>query len=231
MATCNKPQGGGVLSFLCELEAGHDGPCMAQGNDRSIRARRAWEAEQRHQASGLGEFQGRPQTTAERYTENPTPVPGGEAEPPFRVNDRRVAFTDRERDGQRIRAETEPTKQRPGDQPLPTESEWRDIQPLVVTDIESRMKVGIERYGRLLQPANGRDMVQDAYEEALDLTVYLRGVIEERLLARVALAQLLELLGEDGRFAVLHRRDGQVVAEPVHARVMEAIDLLRQVIE
>ena len=36
------------------------------------------------------------------------------------------------------------------------------------------------RYGTALQPHNGRDALLDAYEEALDLAMYLKQAIVER---------------------------------------------------
>lgn len=39
-------------------------------------------------------------------------------------------------------------------------------------DLESRKQLGIQRYGVALQPANGRDAIRDAYEEALDGAAY-----------------------------------------------------------
>lgn len=54
------------------------------------------------------------------------------------------------------------------------------IQALVVEDVQARERVGIERYGKPLDPHNGRDAVMDAYEEALDLVMYLRQVLAER---------------------------------------------------
>lgn len=80
----------------------------------------------------------------------------------------------------------EPTKQRPGDQPLPVVNDHPDIQAAVIADIEERRKVGISRYGTALQPNNGRDMLLDAYEEAMDLTIYLKGCLVERDLAKAA---------------------------------------------
>ena len=41
-------------------------------------------------------------------------------------------------------------------------------------------KAGIVRYGTPLQAHNGRDALVDAYQEALDLAVYLRQAIYER---------------------------------------------------
>lgn len=55
-----------------------------------------------------------------------------------------------------------------------------DIWKLVLEDMEVRRKLGIERYGRPVQTFNGRDALQDAYEEALDLAVYLKQAMEER---------------------------------------------------
>lgn len=49
----------------------------------------------------------------------------------------------------------------------------------VTTDLISRAFIGKERYGVFLQPHNGRDALQDAYEEALDLATYLMQVIME----------------------------------------------------
>lgn len=65
-------------------------------------------------------------------------------------------------------------------QPLPTKNDYPAIVDLVLEDIRTRDKIGMERYGTRLQPHNGRDALRDAYEEALDLAIYLRQVIEER---------------------------------------------------
>jgi hypothetical protein len=73
-----------------------------------------------------------------------------------------------------------PEALRPGDQPLPIANDRPDIQSMVIADITARCQVGIQRYGTALQAHNGRDMLRDAYEEALDLAIYLRGVLEER---------------------------------------------------
>lgn len=55
----------------------------------------------------------------------------------------------------------------------------RDIYPLVVADIEARAQVGEKKYGERLKAFNGRNAMTDAYQEALDLAVYLRQHIEE----------------------------------------------------
>lgn len=66
------------------------------------------------------------------------------------------------------------------DQQLPIKNDLPVIQDLVMADIEARKELGLKKYGTLLQPFNGRNMLQDAYEESLDLCIYLRGRLEEQ---------------------------------------------------
>lgn len=66
------------------------------------------------------------------------------------------------------------------DQALPVVNDRPFVQDLVIADIEERRQFGIRKYGTALQAGNGRDMLQDAYEEALDLVIYLRGALDER---------------------------------------------------
>lgn len=66
------------------------------------------------------------------------------------------------------------------DQPLPIPNTRQPVWELVIADMHERNRVGTERYGVPLQPFNGRDALMDAYQEALDLAVYLRQAIEER---------------------------------------------------
>lgn len=55
-----------------------------------------------------------------------------------------------------------------------------DIASLVNFDIESRVAKGRILYGERLTSHNGRDALVDAYQEALDLALYLRQAIAER---------------------------------------------------
>jgi hypothetical protein len=57
--------------------------------------------------------------------------------------------------------------------------ESREVFSLVVADLEERNRVGTIEYGGPLTTFNGRDALWDAYEEVLDLAVYLRQLIEE----------------------------------------------------
>jgi hypothetical protein len=62
---------------------------------------------------------------------------------------------------------------------LPERPVQRDLPGVVVADMRARDGIGLLRYGVRLQPRNGRDALSDAYQEALDLAVYLRqGVLE-----------------------------------------------------
>lgn len=81
-----------------------------------------------------------------------------------------------------------------GHEPMPEKNDRPAIQDLVIADfrglpnavgemvtvdIETRKAVGLQRYGTLLQAFNGRDVLMDAYQEALDLAQYLKQGIEE----------------------------------------------------
>lgn len=66
------------------------------------------------------------------------------------------------------------------DQPPPAPNAGRPIWELVVEDMIQRDQLGRQRYGTPLQAHNGRDALVDAYQEALDLCVYLRQAIQER---------------------------------------------------
>lgn len=67
------------------------------------------------------------------------------------------------------------------DQPPPRpDATGPDVWLLVLADMEARRQLGIARYGVPLRPDNGRDNLIDAYQEALDLCVYIRSEIEKR---------------------------------------------------
>ena len=70
----------------------------------------------------------------------------------------------------------------------------RGADPRVLADMKSRDNLGRERYGTPLQAHNGRNALLDAYEEALDLTVYLRQAMEELHATSEAVAELPPLL-------------------------------------
>jgi hypothetical protein len=49
-----------------------------------------------------------------------------------------------------------------------------DVASLVMADIAERRLKGKLKYGTFLYPFNGRNAIQDAYEEALDKAIYLK---------------------------------------------------------
>lgn len=66
------------------------------------------------------------------------------------------------------------------DQPKPVHNSLPASWELVMQDMIERDSFGRKKYGTPLQPNNGRDTLVDAYQEALDLVVYLRTLLYER---------------------------------------------------
>jgi len=64
-------------------------------------------------------------------------------------------------------------------EPTPSTNSNTPIVDLVKADLDARSAVGVGKYGTKLQAHNGRYALMDAYQEALDLCMYLRQVIEE----------------------------------------------------
>lgn len=54
-----------------------------------------------------------------------------------------------------------------------------DVTDMVLKDLIERREAGTKKYGTSLKTFNGRNALIDAYQEATDLTVYLRQRIEE----------------------------------------------------
>jgi NTP pyrophosphatase (non-canonical NTP hydrolase) len=65
-------------------------------------------------------------------------------------------------------------------EPDPIANNQPAVWGLVVEDMQARDVMGREKYGTPLQPFNGRDALWDAYQEVLDLSVYLRQAIFEK---------------------------------------------------
>lgn len=65
-------------------------------------------------------------------------------------------------------------------EPPPVPNASRPVWEVVVEDMQARDAEGRRKYGTPLQAGNGRDALWDAYQEALDLAVYLRQAIIER---------------------------------------------------
>lgn len=65
-------------------------------------------------------------------------------------------------------------------QPDPVKNEHPCAWSLVIKDMAERDLSGLQKYGTRLQPHNGRKSLVDAYQEVLDLAVYLRAEIYEQ---------------------------------------------------
>lgn len=70
-------------------------------------------------------------------------------------------------------------------EPAPIPNDGPSMHDLVIDDMRSRKQFGLAKYGTPLQAQNGRDPLRDAYEEVLDLAVYLRQELAERDAARM----------------------------------------------
>lgn len=69
---------------------------------------------------------------------------------------------------------------RNSEQPNPITNDLPAVTKLVLEDFVERMEMGIEKYGMPLQPKNGRDPLIDAYQEVMDLALYMRQMIYEK---------------------------------------------------
>jgi hypothetical protein len=56
----------------------------------------------------------------------------------------------------------------------------KTIFEMVIEDLHGRDKIGEASYGGPMLAHDGRDSLIDAYQEALDLALYLRKAIAER---------------------------------------------------
>ena len=56
----------------------------------------------------------------------------------------------------------------------------QEILPLVVADLGERVEKGVSTYGSALAVDSGNDALRFAYEEVLDLALYLRQELERR---------------------------------------------------
>lgn len=65
-------------------------------------------------------------------------------------------------------------------QEMPQKNAEKAVWDIVIKDIKQRDRTGAKKYGVRLQPFNGRNALIDAYQEALDLVVYLRQAILEK---------------------------------------------------
>lgn len=121
--------------------------------------------------------------------------------------------------------ERAPTKTREGDQVLPSGDESLvDDQGLLIADIETRRQVGIERYGQGHRPFNGRNTIQDFYEEMIDGAVYARSLLRAREATRDDLVEAVAKVVDDKVGSVFGGPRQAVVTEVAQAVVDRLLD-------
>lgn len=74
----------------------------------------------------------------------------------------------------------DPESARKDTQAPPIPNDGPSMHDYVIEEVRKRKELGLREYGTLLQPNNGRDMLQDCLEEIIDLAVYLASEIHER---------------------------------------------------
>jgi hypothetical protein len=116
----------------------------------------------------------------------------------------------------------QPTKTRPGDQPLPTGGQ-ECVQDELIRLIEERKQLGIQRYGSPLMTHNGRDAGRDAVEEALDLTVYSMQVALELRDLRTATDRVLTWVA--GLDDIARKLAGPEAKHPVAEHIRYLLDI------
>lgn len=62
----------------------------------------------------------------------------------------------------------------------PVKNGYPHVADQVIKEIYLRKKLGTHNYGCALQPFNGRNALQDAYEESIDQSLYLKQALIER---------------------------------------------------
>lgn len=80
----------------------------------------------------------------------------------------------------------------PWGQQEPVPNDGPSMHDLVAQDMMDRKAFGLGKYGTRLQPFNGRDPLKDAYEEVLDIAVYLRQCLYERDLGQTSQPSVAE---------------------------------------
>lgn len=78
-------------------------------------------------------------------------------------------------------------------QPAPEQRGGQSVTDAVIADMLLRREQGTKKYGTELQANNGRDALVDAYQEALDLAMYLKQELLERDAVRAGLLERRDL--------------------------------------
>ena len=96
------------------------------------------------------------------------------------------------------------------------------VLPVVIGDLRMRAREGDKRYGHPLRTFNGRDSLIDAYQEAIDLVMYLRQHLMERTRLMSFLESILSLARSGGSDLVSARKALEDIATIVSRAIMAA---------
>jgi len=132
--------------------------------------------------------------------ESPPPLPSRRGRSPSRALEARggLSLVEEERGRLSTLDQADPS---PSEEPVSLDRPPAPEE--LVDDLEARLRLGVERYGRRLSLRNGRDAVVDAYQEALDLCLYLRQAHQE---GELDVADALASIQGADRVALVLRR-------------------------
>lgn len=110
-------------------------------------------------------------------------------------------------------------------QPSPTPNNQPETWGLVIDDMVKRNEFGKNKYKTALQAFNGRNAAVDAYEEVLDLSVYMKNMIIERQQMVIKLKTATMLIGNI-LIGVYEGSDKNKVLEPLYRDLWDFLDSL-----
>lgn len=102
-------------------------------------------------------------------------------------------------------------------EPKPIPNHGPSMHDLVAEDLLDRKAYGLKKYDSLLQAFNGRNFLQDLYEEMQDGIVYLCGALEEQKVISAYLKKVLT--GWLAMFDVIYPGDKDLAALVVEDRL------------
>ncbi len=114
-------------------------------------------------------------------------------------------------------------------QPAPKKGKIKVLDH-VLADLTQRAETGKEKYGTYLETDNGRDALQDAYEEMMDAAMYLKQALLEKKKNEERVVRLLNAILEvtsDGRQKYDEYIEGREPAAGEYNLFDEAINVIK----
>ena len=92
----------------------------------------------------------------------------------------------------------------------------QDVATALIDDINARIDLGVKIYGKRLETFNGRDALVDAYQEAIDHTLYLKQkLIEDDAMQKYHWV-FLSIMAHLNEAAEKHPENKEIY-DPIHA--------------